>query len=447
MNTSRFLMVVVVAVICSTCCAKEDFKDPQKFAEKYVREAVERKYPGEVFNSILQYKGFELVNVHSEMRETLSGANSRIVCEFRVVPEKGVEYYRRAMDVRWFDYGSMGVVFDNPVLQLTKERLADINRKVREFGQRRPLLVKKVDITPKPGYARDTIYVYRTRNEDGIFVPMRAAGAGSVFRYEGVGGWYNTNDLFTARTVERLGGFDVSSAEGKAAHLAHSNACEAVRLKVKALNEAVVAFNSVTNRHGWNESFATTRLAELKKERVVPLETDLEKAKETLYEQQNYAKRKIRGISAQEKSFGREKKHLEDSLARLEKNRKSTEVNIENTTKDLESQRAGTARKAQRQLPRLKTILAGIVKKQGEGNSRLQVLTTRLAELKAAKQSAQAAAEKEQSATQTKIDELKKRIESQTESVNSQVSTEVTIRLEQLTKDIQAKLDALEKML
>ncbi len=445
MTTERMMMVAAAAMVCATCCAKEDYKDPQKFAEKYVREDIENRYPGKIYNPVLQYKGFELVNVHSEMRETLSGANSRIVCEFRVVPESGVEYYRLARDVRWFDYGHMGLVHDVGIPQLTKERIADINGKVKEFAQRRPLLVEKADITPKPDQAKDTIYVYRTRNEDGIFVPMRAAGAGSVFRYEGVGGWYNTNELFTARTVKRLGGFEASSAEGKAAHLAHSNACEAVRMKIKALNDAVAALNSVTNRHGWNQSFAETRFAELKKERVVPLETELEKAKETLSEQQNSAKRKLRDINAQEKSAGHEKKRLEDSLARLEKNRKSTEANIEKATKDLESQKRGTARNAQRQLPRLQSSLADIVKKQEEGNARLQALTAKLAELMSAKQSAQADVEKEHAATQAKIDELKAKIAEQTKAVESQVQADVSARLEKLANEIQALADELEK--
>lgn len=445
MNKTRMLMSTAAAMLCATCCAKEDYKDPQKFAEKYIREDVESRYPGKIYNPILQYKGFELVNVHSEMRETLSGVNSRIVCEFRVVPERGVEYYRRARDVRWFNYGSMGVVFDDPVLQLTKERIANINRKVQEFGQHQPLLVEKVDITPKPNQAKDTIYVYRTRNEDGVFVPMRAAGAGSVFRYEGVGGWYNTNDLFTAKMVKKLGGFEVSSVEGKAAQLAHSNACEAVRLKIKSLNEAVAAFNSVTNRHGWNSSFAETRLAELKKERVAPLETELEKAKGTLSEQQKSAKRKLRDLNTQENSAGREKKRLEDSLVRLEKSRKSTEANIEKVTKDLESQKRGAARNAQRQLPRLKANLADIVKKQEEGNARLQALAAKLAELKSAKQAAQADAEKEQSATQSKIDELKAKIAEEMKSVEGVVQADVSARLEKLAGEIQALADELEK--
>ena len=216
-------------------------------------------------------------------------------------------------------------------------------------------------------------------------------------------------------------------------------------MKIKALNDAVAALNSVTNRYGWNQSFAETRFAELKKERVVPLEAELEKAKETLSEQQNSAKRKLRDINAQEKSAGHEKKRLEDSLARLEKNRKSTEANIEKATKDLESQKRGTARNAQRQLPRLQSSLADIVKKQEEGNARLQALTAKLAELKSAKQSAQADVEKEHAATQAKIDELKAKIVEQTKAVESQVQADVSARLEKLASEIQALADELEK--
>ena len=446
MNTRKMLMVVAAAMVCATCCAKEDYKDPQKFAEKYVREDVERKYPGEVFNPILQYKGFELVNIHSEMRETLSGANSRIVCEFRVVPERGVEYYRRARDVRWYDYGHMGLVYDVATPQLTKERIADINRRVKDFAQRRPLLVEKADITitSKPNHARDTIYVYRTRNEDGIFVPMRAAGAGSVFRYEGVGGWYNTNELFTARTVKRLGGFEASSAEGKAAHLAHSNACEAVRLKIKALNEAVAAFNSVTNRHGWNQSFAETRLAELKKERVVPLETELSELEKTLKDQAFAAKKKIREIKNRVGSIAREKKSLEKSLSRLASIRSSAERSIEQLKKQPANSR--NASRAAQKLQKQEANLADIIKKQEEATAQLQALDAQEAEVQTAEQSAQTDADKEQSATQAKIDALKAKIAEATKVVEGVVQADASARLEKLANEIQTLVNELEKL-
>ena len=445
MTMKRMVMVAAAAMACATCCAKEDYKDPQKFAEKYVREDIENRYPGKIYNPVLQYKGFELVNVHSEMRETLSGANSRIVCEFRVVPERGVEYYRRAMDVRWFDYGDMGLVHDAAIPQLTKERIADINRKVEEFCQRHPLLVESVDITPKPGYARDTIYVYRTRNEDGIFVPMRAAGAGSVFRYEGVGGWYNTNELFTARTVKRLGGFEVSSAEGKAAYLAHSNACEAVRLKIKALNDAVAAFNSVTNGHGWNRSFTETRLAELKKERIAPLEDELSALEKTLKDQAFAAKKKMREIKNRASSIAREKKSLEKSLSRLASSRSSAERNIERMKQQPANSRA--ARGAGQRLQKQEANLADTIKKQEEATARLQALTAQEAEVQTAEQTAQTESEKEQAATQVKIDELKAKIAEQTKAVEEQSQADVSARLEKLANDIQALSDELEKML
>ena len=48
MTTERMLMIAAAAMVCATCCAKEDYKDPQKFAEKYVREDIENRYPGKM---------------------------------------------------------------------------------------------------------------------------------------------------------------------------------------------------------------------------------------------------------------------------------------------------------------------------------------------------------------------------------------------------------------
>ena len=227
MTTKIILAAVITTVVYATCYAKEDYKDPQKFAEKYVREDVERRYPGKIYNPVLQYKGFELVNVQSEMNETLSGPTSLISCEFRVVPERGVEYYLLDNSFRWVDSRWFGW-FPNEAASagLTEERIKSIDGKIRAFCERHPLMVKKTDITPKPGYAKHMIYVYRTRNEDGIFVPMRAAGAGSVFRYEGVGGWYNSNELFCAKMAKARGAFDSASEEGRNAYVTYSNKCE-----------------------------------------------------------------------------------------------------------------------------------------------------------------------------------------------------------------------------
>ena len=448
MNIMRKVMTVAIMGVflpLFVAEAKEDYKDPQKFAEKYVREDVEHRYPGKTYNPILQYKGFELVNVHSEMRETFSGPTSRVVCEFRVVPEKGVEYYQldsssfKWIYPGWFGYLSKGA----NAAGLTEERIKDIEGKIRLFCDSRPIMVKKTDITPKPGYAKDTIYVYRTRNEDGVFAPMRAAGAGSVFRYEGVGGWYNTNCLFTARTVKARGAIDSESEEGRAAYVAYSNKCEKIRAGIKTINEAVAAFNSVTNDHGLTASFARMRRGELEKERIAPLTEELVALEKSLKDQEVAAKKRMRDIKNRTASAERESQNLEKSLVRLEQSRKNTEKRIAEA-----AQATGRrAQNAQRQLPKLKANLADTVKKIEDANARLQSLTAQHAALKTEEQTAISESEKAQTATAAKIAEVKGKIDEQTKGVESQVSAEVKARFEQLAKDIQSQLAAIEGML
>ena len=436
-------MTSAVALAALAGCAKEDYKDPQKFAERYVREDVERRYPGSVFNPVLQYKGFELVNVKSEMRESFSGAASRIVCEFRVVPESGVEYYGRAGGVRWFDY--LGQLNCRETPQLAEGRIKAINAKIEAFCRRHPLLVEKKDMTPKPNHAKDLIYVYRAVNEDGVYVPMRAAGAGSVFRYEGVGGWYNTNEIFTARTVKKLGGVEWASEEGKAAYLAYSNACESVRQKVNALNETVAAFNSVTNNRGWNTSFVEKRLAELRKERVAPLEEEVSRLEKTLREQMAAANRKLREIKGRIGSIAREIQNIEKTQTRLASNRNSAERNVEQLRQQAANPR--TARRAERQLPKQEAALADIVKKQAAAAERHKTLSSQLAEAKQEEQTAQTVAEKEQTAVQAKIDAAKAKLAEEKKSVELRLRADASARLEQLSSEIQTLADGLEKML
>ena len=444
MTTKIILAAVTTTVVYATCYAKEDYKDPQKFAEKYVREDVERKYPGAIYNPILQYKGFELVNVQSEMRETFSGPTSRIVCEFRVVPEKGVEYYRRDNSFRWAYPGWFGYLPKNAgAAELTEDRVKSLEGKIRAFCERHPLMVKKTDITPKPGYAKDLIYVYRARNEDGIFVPMHAAGAGSVFRYEGVGGWYNTNELFCAKMAKARGAFDSESEEGRNAYVTYSNKCEKIRAGINTLNETISAFNTVTNSDRGLKSFAQIRRGELEKERIVPLKEELAALEKKVKDQAFAAKKKARDIKNRAVATNREMQNLEKSLTRLEQSRKNTEKRI------AEAERA-TGRKAQnaqRQLPKLKANLADTVKKIEDGNARIQALTAQQAEIKVEEQTATAEDEMAQTETTAKIAEVKGKIEEQAKGVESQVSADVKARLEQLTKEIQMQLAAIEGML
>ena len=442
MSRKRMMMIAATGVILSWVCnAKEDYKDPKKFAEKYVRADIEQRYPGAIYNPILQYKGFELVNVRSEMRETFSGPTSCIICEFRVVPERGVEYYHLDNSFRWAYPGWFGFLPKGAeAAGLTAERIKDLDGKMRAFCEQHPLMVKKADITPKPGQAAHLIYVYRTRNEDGLFVPMRVAGARSVFRYEGVGGWFNTNCLFSTKMVKARGAFDSASVEGLAAYAAYSNKCEAIRTGVKAINEAVSAFNAVTNDHGFTASFARARRGELVKERITPLREELATLEKTLKDQVFTAKKKTRDIKNRAGAIDRERQNLEKSLVRLESNRKNTEKRIAETT-----QATGrNARNAQRQLPKLNANLADMMKKQKENQERLESLAEQQSKIKAEEQTAAAEAEKAQAETTDKIAEVKGRIDEQARRVEAQVSTEVQARFERLSKEIQSQIKAIE---
>ena len=441
MNMKRLTVGVAIVGMSAgiAVCAQEDYKDPQKFVERYVREDIEREYPGHVYNPILQYSGFELVNARSEMRETLSGAYSRIVCQFRVVPERGVEYYCRDNVYRWLNPEWFGRLSkDAERVGLTEERVNGLHDGIGAFFEHRPLLVKKTEID-----ADDLIYVYRTRNEDGVFVPMRVAAANCIFRYEGVGAWYNTNELFSARTAKALGALESESAEGRAAYAAYSNKCETIRAGIKAVNEAMTAFNSVTNVLWGRPSFAQTRRGELAKERVAPLKEELAALEKTLNEQVAAGKKKSHDIRFRASSAAREKQKLEKNLARLRASRKNTEKRIAEAT-----QATGRkARAAQRQLPKLNDNLADVVKKLEEGDARLQELAAQQAELKDEKQSSAAENEKAQAETTARIAEVKGRIENQVRSVDAQVSVDVQNRFEQLSKEIQAQMEALEGML
>ena len=446
MNTKRMMVATMVAgiTLCMACCAKEDYKAPQKFAEKYVREDIERRYPGKIYNPILQYKGFELVNVQSEMRETFSGPTSCIVCEFRVVPEIGVEYYRLDDTFRWVYPEWFGCLPKNAAAAgLTDDRIKSLKGKIRSFCERHPLMVKKADITPKPGYAKDLIYVYRTRNEDGVFVPMRAAGAGSVFRYEGVGGWYNTNCLFAAKTAKARGAIDSESEEGRAAYVAYSNKCERMRAGIKAINEVAAALNFVTNDHGLTASFARMRRGELEKERITPLKEELAALEKALREQELAAKKRMRDVKSRTASIAREKQSLEKSLARLEQTRKNTERRIA----EAEQATGRKVRNAQRQLPKLNDNLADTLKKIEDGNVRLQALTAQQSEIKAEEQTMTAEIEKIQTETTAKIAEVKGKIEELAKGVEDKVSADVQARFEQLTKEIQSQLTAIEVLM
>ena len=445
--------VAMCAILSISAYALEDYKDPRKFAEKYVREDIERNYPGHIYNPILQYKGFELVNVRSEMYATGSGPLSRIVCEFRVIPEDGVEYYERDTSFEYVRPSRLGQLPQEvPEAGLTSGRITDLDDKIRAFCDRMPSMVKKTDISLDPDDP-DVVYVCRVRNEDGVYVPLHIKDEVGVFSYEGVDGKYNTNTLFSTRMVKEMGAFDSASEAGRAAYEAYTQKCVEVSIRIKALNDAVSAFNSVTNSRWGNTSFAQVRRRELTKELIAPLKEELSGLESELKQAGIAAKRKARGKPHAKKSVAIEKQNLEKSLLRLESRRKSLEENIE-SLRQPEPANPGRGRgsrqrvrAAKHRLPQLEAELASVVQKLEEGRARLQRLTEQRAEIKAEEQAAAAEAEKAQAEISAKIADVKKKIEDQKESIDVQLSAEVNARLNQHKGEIERQVDALEGLL
>ena len=446
-------IAAMCAILSISTYAWEDYKDPRKFAEKYVREDIERNYPGHIYNPILQYKGFELVNVRSEMYATGSGPLSRIVCEFRVIPEDGVEYYERDISFEYVRPARLGdLPRDVPAAGLTRARITDLDDKIRAFCDRKPMMVKKIDITPDPDEP-DAVYVCRVRNEDGVYVPLNINDAVGVFKYEGVDGWYNTNTLFSTRMVKEMGAFDSASEAGRAAYAAYTNKCGDVRVGIKALNDAVAAFNSVTNNRWGNPSFAQVRRGELTKERVAPLKDELSGLEAELKQAGIAARRIGRSKPHAKKSIAGEKQSLEKSLPRLEARRRSLEASIESLQQPEPTNQGrgrgarSRVRSTKNRLPKLEAELADVVQKLEADRARLQQLTEQLAEIKAEEQAATAEAEKAQAEISAKIADVKRKIEDQKKSVDVQLSAEVNARLNQLKGEIERQVDALEGML
>ena len=87
--TSVFALAALVG------CANEDYSDPTAFAEKYLREAVDKRYPVETALKPMRFKGVKLLNVKRELAESFSGTLDRVTCDFEPIPESGVKYYAR----------------------------------------------------------------------------------------------------------------------------------------------------------------------------------------------------------------------------------------------------------------------------------------------------------------------------------------------------------------
>ncbi|MBQ7189684.1 MAG: hypothetical protein IJR99_09750, partial [Kiritimatiellae bacterium] len=430
-----FLTVSSILVLAGGC-AKEDYRDPVKFAEKYIRADLEKNYPRELWKK-MQYSDVVLENVTSSMTESFFGPLNKITCGVRVVPEPGVQYYHPA-DLDWnFTYGLGSELRRDEVAKFLPEtRVKRLKEGASRIFDKKPLLVSVARYMSRSGPSTDTISCYRTRNENGVFVPMKVGGS-DEFNYQGVGGFFNTDYLFTDRSLKERGGLKAFSEEGRKAYGAFSNRCETIRAKIHALNELAEGIRGVTNVVRWGKpSFVQARREELSQEQVAPLESELGALSKTLAGHKDAVNRQLRDIKRQTDNCAYEARRVNSAQENLAKNLANVSARLERAKADLE--RESRPRQQQyltRTIDSLNVQSREIAGKRDNNESQLQKIAKRQEELKAADQKLRDEYTKEKAQTDAKVVELKRQIAGKKEAIEKVVAEEAQAKLNQLTKE------------
>ena len=222
--TSVFALAALVG------CAKEDYSDPTAFAEKYLREAVDKRYPVETALKPMRFKGVKLLNVKRELAESFSGTLDRVSCDFEPIPESGVKYYARPVggDLSVIEFGDKKIVSlkDAKYDILSQDERIDMTRKMYSLRDKRPDLVQEVQ--PSGG----KMIVYRAKNDKGVFEPVKVGS--SMVRFEG--GLSDPVYTFTDDRLAEMHVLVMGSKEADAAITAHRTKCEEVNRLVEELN-------------------------------------------------------------------------------------------------------------------------------------------------------------------------------------------------------------------
>ena len=428
-------------------CIKEDYEDPQDFAEKYIREDFEKHCPRKLWK-LLQYEDVKLENVKSKMTQSLGGPVNQIVCEVRIIPEKRAKHYERATNLNWSFAWGLGYVSPLAESYLPPGLAKEIETKVQKMDKKKPLLVRRIEVgARKPGDCVDTITCYRTRDEHGVFVPLSVGE--KDFIYEGVLYQFNPMQRFGDKILKQMGGLDVDEPDGRAAYVAFSNRCMKIKASLVELNELVKQMQNVTNEVRWGaKSFAQNRRAELYKSQVAPLELELKELNAAYTRRCSERERRDRDWKRQLGSLEYDRKRLVDTQAGREKDRARMTARLEQLREaSAKEQRQRQLQNMQREMSGIETKLETLAKNSIAGEARLGELAAQQGAIRdaIAKQAAEASADKEDTAAKTGA--AKERIEAQTREVSAKVAEESKSRLDLLAKKLQACVDELKKLL
>ena len=451
MTIKRSILLTTLPILMLGGCLKEDYKDPEAFAKKYIRADLERRFPRAILNE-LQYADVELINVTSKMKEAYSGARNEISCQVRIVPERGVKHYRK-IDLKCDFAWRLGSVSSVAKRFLPETRCRILDKKVQNMPQKKPLLVWPVTLHD-PGEGHAVISCFRTTDENGVFVPLDVGG--KSFSYSGVDAFFNTDYFFGEKSLKARGGLEVCSPEGRAAYVAFSNRCLAVKAAIKGVNELAEEIQNVTNIVRWKmPSFVQARRAELVKEQISPLEAERAEIKESYSKRVRARERKLHDLKNRDGNLAAGKNRLTAEQARLARTRSRMEAELERQKAEAENPPRS------RRPPGARIIYSGqpsnlneLQKKQEAGEARLKEIAAQQDAIRVENEKIAAEANTDKADTIAKLAALKSRIEAQKGKVNDQVAADAKLRLEELksriedlTKKLNARVDELEEMM
>ena len=224
-------MTFAVALAALTGFAKEDYSDPNAFAEKYFREAIEKRHPVETYMKPMRFKNVKLLNVKRELVGTFGNVMEKVTCDFEPVAESGAKYYTRPIggDLDNIDFGDRKLpLLDRCAYDIVSEEdSTSIILKIQKVRESRPDLVQEVK--PHGGH----LVAYRAKNDKGVFEPVKMGA--HLVRFEG--GMPDPIYVFTEDRLADMHVLVIGTKAADAAIAAHRAKCEEISRLVSELND------------------------------------------------------------------------------------------------------------------------------------------------------------------------------------------------------------------
>ena len=184
MKISNMILSLIAATTLVSGC-KKTYKEPREFAEKYVLGEIERKYSRD-------FAGFKGVQIASAELFTealpMHGTLEKVTCIYYPELDPNEKYYYPLdNDPKVLEENNLTIrknygigYFSNLRSVIDEERFLRLQKRAKDFLNKPPKLVSElpeisIKIMKNPAFASGKVEVYRTKNSDGIYVPMKLA--------------------------------------------------------------------------------------------------------------------------------------------------------------------------------------------------------------------------------------------------------------------------------